>query len=188
MPILSQTSGIHCVWPIAPAHEPRISSGVLQPRSTTRSALSRFSCPNRRGGAAHPGERGKRENAGACDSLHKRITVSRLRAQSASSVPRSTPKSRSMRSNRPEYCLSVSLRAIERKSETRRLTYCQTCSLNSGWLRSARTPACPARSCPSPACRSHPKCRAPAHVHENCPAIGRSPPARPLRPGAATQG
>ncbi len=38
--MLSQTSGIHWVWPMAPAQEPRISSGVDQPRSTISSALS----------------------------------------------------------------------------------------------------------------------------------------------------
>ena len=37
---MSHTSDIHLVWPMAPAQEPRISSGELQPRSMMTSALS----------------------------------------------------------------------------------------------------------------------------------------------------
>ena len=54
---------------------------------------------------------------------------------SASSVPRSTPKSCSIRANSASFFRSASLPAMMRQSETRRLMYCQICSLNSGWLR-----------------------------------------------------
>src|SRR3569623_2127790 len=54
--------------------------------------------------------------------------------QSARSVPRSTPKSCSMRVNSAPCWRSASLPARMRQSETRRLMYCQSSSLNSGWL------------------------------------------------------
>ncbi len=37
--ILSQASGMNCVWPMAPAQEPTISRGSAQPRSTMVSAF-----------------------------------------------------------------------------------------------------------------------------------------------------
>ena len=54
---------------------------------------------------------------------------------SASSVPRSTPKSCSIRANSASFFRSASLPAVIRQSETRRLMYCQVFSWNSGWLR-----------------------------------------------------
>ena len=46
-----------------------------------------------------------------------------------------------------------------RQSETRRLRYCQSCWLNSGWLRICREHVGrPASDCPSRACRSRRKC------------------------------
>ena len=47
---------------------------------------------------------------------------------------RSTPKSFSMRANSGAYSFAFSLPVTMRQSETRRLRYCQSFSLNSGWL------------------------------------------------------
>ena len=48
---------------------------------------------------------------------------------------RSTPKSFSMRAKQAANSFRRSLPVWMRQSETRRLMYCQSCWLNSGWLR-----------------------------------------------------
>ena len=52
--------------------------------------------------------------------------------QTPSMTERSTPKSFSMRENSGAYSFAFSLPAMMRQSDTRRLRYCQSCSLNSG--------------------------------------------------------
>ena len=54
--------------------------------------------------------------------------------QIPSITERSTPKSFSMRAKSGAYSFAFSLPVPMRQSETRRLRYCQICSLNSGWL------------------------------------------------------
>ena len=95
---------------------------------------------------------------------------------SASSVPRSTPKSFSIRANSASFFFSASLPLMMRQSETRRLMYCQVSSVNSGWLRSSlKTLHVGFDAAHRPGSRSPPKCPWRARGHENGRAIASKP-------------
>ena len=102
------------------------------------SALRSSLLPVVRAGAARPRRAPRaRERPAACDCAappdRRRSTrCPRARAMTAGS----TPKSCSMRASSGGLLLgALACRSMMRHSDTRRLRYCQSCSLNSGWLR-----------------------------------------------------
>jgi hypothetical protein len=67
--------------------------------------------------------------------LHQRIAIRRLDTPERQQGAALDTKILSIRANSAPYFCSATLPAASRQSETRRLIYCQSCSLNSGCLR-----------------------------------------------------
>src|ERR1039458_7915152 len=92
--MLSHTSGIHWVWPMAPAQEPIMSGACAQPRSTMTSALSNLaSQEERRRGSPQASA----ASAGMIGRMYFGLTMTSPNddsmPHSPSKVKRSTPQS-----------------------------------------------------------------------------------------------